>query len=153
MADAGAPLRLPDETNRELPRWVGWWPAALLLVGWAWLELVYPTAARPRLIAGCMAAYTVVTLAGMWRYGIRRWVEHAEMFSVYTTVLAALSPWEVRQVGGVRRLGMRPPIVGVTALGERPAQVAFIGALVATVSFDGLSGSDFWARRDVTAAE
>jgi hypothetical protein len=146
-------MRFPDETRRELPRWVGWWPAAVLLVGWAWLELVYPTAAKPRLIAGCMAAYTAVTLVGMWRYGVRRWLDHGELFSVYTGVLAALSPWETREMDGRRRLGLRPPIVGVTGLGKRPAQVAFIGALVATVSFDGLSGSDFWARRDVTAAE
>ena len=146
-------MRIPDETRHDLPRWVGWWPAALLLVGWAWLELVYPTPAKPRLIAGCIAVYTALTLAGMWRYGVRRWLDHGELFSVYTGVLAALSPWETREVDGRRRLGLRPPIVGVTALGKRPAQVAFIGALVATVSFDGLSGSDFWARRDVVAAE
>lgn len=100
-----------------------------------------------------MAAYTLLTLAGMWRYGVRRWLDNGEMFSVYTSVLATMSPWEHREVDGRRRLGLRPPIVGVTSLDERPAQVAFIGALVATVSFDGLSGSDFWARRDVTAAE
>lgn len=146
-------LRLRDETKRELPGWVGWWPAALLFIGWAWIELVYPTTARPRLIAGWMAAYTLLTLAGMWRYGVRRWLDNGEMFSVYTSVLATMSPWEHREVDGRRRLGLRPPIVGVTSLDERPAQVAFIGALVATVSFDGLSGSDFWARRDVTAAE
>jgi hypothetical protein len=149
----GRLLRLRDETDRALPGWVGWWPAALLLVGWAWLELVYPTAAKPRLIAGVMVAYTAVTLGGMWRYGVRRWLDHGEVFTVYTGVLAALSPWESREVDGRRRLGLRPPVVGVTALGRRPAQVAFIGALVATVCFDGLSGSDFWARRDVTAAE
>lgn len=146
-------LRLGDAPRRELPGWVGWWPAALLLVGWAWIELVYPTTARPRLIAGWMVAYTVVTLVGMWRYGVRRWLDHGEVFSVYTTVLASLSPWETRSIDGRRRLGIRPPIVGVTTLDDRPAQVAFIGALVATVTFDGLSGSDFWARRDVTAAE
>jgi hypothetical protein len=146
-------LRLRDESRRKLPGRVGWWPAAVLFMTWAWLELVYPTAARPRLIAGCMVAYTAVTLLGMWRYGVRRWLDHGEVFSVYTGVLAALSPWEVREVDGHRRLGVRPPIIGVSTLGRRPAQVAFIGALVATVSFDGLSGSDWWATRDVTAAE
>lgn len=140
-------------TDRALPRWIGWWPATFLLVAWAWLELVFPTAARPRMIAACLIVYTLFTLVAMFRYGWRRWLDHGEVFSVYTAVLATLSPWETREIEGRRRLGLRPPIVGVTALSDRPASVAFIGALVATVSFDGLSGSDFWATRDVTAAE
>ncbi|HEV2812128.1 MAG TPA: hypothetical protein VGW10_02650, partial [Solirubrobacteraceae bacterium] len=61
--------RLPDETRHEPPRGMGWWPAAELLVLWAWVELVYPTAGRPRLIAALVIAYTLLTLAGMVRYG------------------------------------------------------------------------------------
>lgn len=139
--------------GRALPAWMGWWPAALLLVLWAWVELVYPTSARPRLIAGWIVAYSALNLAGMWRYGVARWSAHGDLFSVYSRVLASLSIWEVREHGGRTRLGVRPPIVGVVGLREQPGQVAFIGALVATVSFDGLSGSTFWAERDVTAAE
>jgi hypothetical protein len=141
------------EQERPLPPWMGWWPAALLLVLWAWVELVYPTSARPRLIAAWIVAYSVLNLAGMWRYGVARWTAHGDLFSVYTRVLATLSIWEVREIAGRPRLGVRPPIVGVVGLREQPGQVAFVGALVATVSFDGLSGSTFWAERDVTAAE
>jgi len=35
----------------------------------------------------------------------------------------------------------------------QPAQVAFVGVLIATVVFDGLSGSTLWAERDVAAGE
>jgi len=97
--------------------------------------------------------YTVVTLAGMYRFGTERWLDSGEMFTVYTGTLAALSPVEVRETSNRRRLGFGPPIVGVTRIAWAPARVAFIAALIATVTFDGLSGSDFWATRDVAAAE
>lgn len=147
-------LRIPAARERELPHWLGVWPAALLLVVWAWLELVYPAPADPRLMAVLVALYTAGTLAAMHRYGIERWLDAGEVFTVYTGTLAGLSPVEVRtEAPGRRRLGFRPPLVGVTRLPWAPARVAFIGALIATVTFDGLSGSDFWATRDVAAAE
>ena len=141
-------VRLPD-TRHEPPPGMGWWPAALLLVLWAWVELAYPTAARPRLIATLVVGYTLLTLGGMARYGVARWLERGEAFSVYTRVLATLSPVEVRD----GRLGFRPPLVGVTRLSPGPAVVAFIVALIGTVTFDGLSGSRFWEERDVIAAQ
>ena len=146
-------LRIPDERDVALPHWLGVWPAAVLLVGWAWLELVYPAAAEPRLMAVVIGLYTLGMLAGMYRFGIERWLDSGEMFTVYTGTLATLSPVEVRSTPEGRRLGFRPPIIGVTKIEWAPARVAFIGALIATVTFDGLSGSDFWATRDVAAAE
>jgi hypothetical protein len=142
-------LRLPDATRHEPPRGMGWWPAAVLLVGWAWVELVYPVAGRPRLIAALIVAYTLVTLGGMAWFGVARWLERGEAFSVYTRVLATLAPVEVRD----GRLGFRPPIVGVTRLAPNPGVVAFIVVLIGTVTFDGLSGSRLWEERDVIAAQ
>jgi len=143
----------PAERDRPLPHWLGIWPAAVLLVVWAWLELVYPAAAEPRLMTLLIGLYSLMTVVGMHRFGIERWLDSGEMFSVYTGTLATLSPVEVRATADGRRLGFRPPIVGVTRITWAPARVAFIGALIATVTFDGLSGSDFWATRDVAAAE
>ena len=146
-------LRIPETRERDLPHWMGVWPAALLLVVWAWLELVYPAPAEPRLMAVLIGLYTIGTLVGMHRYGIQRWLDSGEVFTVYTGTLATLSPIEVRHEGAGRRLGFRPPIIGVTRMQWVPARVAFVGALIATVTFDGLSGSDFWATRDVAAAQ
>lgn len=146
-------LGIPDWRERDLPHWLGVWPAALLLVGWAWLELVYPAPAEPRLMAVLVGLYTVGTLFAMHRYGVERWLDSGEVFTVYTGTLASLSPVEVREHDGRRRLGFRPPLVGATRMKWAPARVAFIGALIATVTFDGLSGSDLWATRDVAAAE
>lgn len=142
-------LSLGGPNHRELPPWVGVWPATVLLCAYAWFELIYPTQASPRLLAVLIALYSALTLAGMARYGVERWLDHGEVFSVYTGLLATLSPVEVR----AGRLGFRPPVVGAARLRWRPAQVAFVGVLIATVVFDGLSGSDLWAERDVAAGE
>ncbi len=146
-------LGIPARTERALPRWLGLWPAVVLLVAFVWLEIVYPTAAETRLIAAVIVVYSVFTLAAMARYGREVWLDHGEVFSVYTSTLALLSPIEVRESADERRLGFRPPLIGATRIRWQPAQIAFIGVLIGTVSFDGLSGSDFWATRDVAAAE
>ena len=74
-------VRIPATRERELPHWLGVWPAAVLLVAWAWLELVYPAPGEPRLMAVLIALYTIATLAGMYRYGIERWLDSGEMFT------------------------------------------------------------------------
>lgn len=142
----------PRASSPYPPAW-GLWPAALLMLGVAWCELVYPTAASPRLIAAIAIGYSAFTVAGMRRYGTDAWLDRAEVFSVYTGLMAKLSPWEVREHEGRRVLGWRAPLIGVTRVEPQPGLVAFVVALLAAVSFDGLSGTEFWAARDVAATE
>lgn len=147
-------LRIPERRGyRPYPSKLGWWPASFFLLTFGWLELVYTTPAEPRTIAGLIVAYTLINLAAMHRWGINAWLDHGEVFAVYTSVLAHLSCIEVRGHGRERQLGFRPPFIAVTRISPRPAMVAFIGVLIATVTFDGLSGSEFWTTRDVAAAE
>jgi hypothetical protein len=147
-------LRLPDRRpERTLPRWVGVWPAAAVLLAFGWFELVYPTPAEPRLLAVLIAVYSVATLAAMWRWGVQEWLDRGEAFSVYTGLLALMSPVEVRGEGPSRKLGFRAPFLGVARLRGGPGLVALIAVLVATVTYDGLAATGFWARRDVAASE
>jgi hypothetical protein len=145
-------LRAPADTGRYPASW-GIWPAALGMAVWAWLELVYPTAASPRLLAGLIIAYSVVTIAAMWRYGTDVWLDNAETFSVFTRMLAAISPIEVRHTEDGRQLGFRAPIVGTTQIDSVPGLVAFVSVLIGAVTFDGLSGTGFWKGRDLAATE
>ncbi len=145
--------RVPAKTEREAPPWLGLWPAALYLTAFGWFELAYPTASEPRLLAGLILAYSVLTLAGMARFGREAWLDRGEVFSVYTSTLATLAPVEVRDTPQGRRLGFRPPVIGAVTIRWEPAQVVFIAVLIGTVTFDGLSSSDFWEMRDLAAAE
>lgn len=137
------------ETKNQLPKWLGVWPSAGIILVFAWLELVYPTPAEPRLIAVILACYTLLTLWGMKRYGVNPWLDSSEGFTVYTGLLALLSPVEVRN----GQLGFRMPFVAATKLRIQPGVVGLISVLIATVTYDGLSTSPFWKVRDVAASE
>jgi hypothetical protein len=131
-------------------RW-GVWPAVGLFLVFTWLELVYPTAAHIRLMGWLVVAYSVLTLAGMWRYGVEDWLDHGEAFSVYTGVLSRLSVVDTRKREGLQQLGFRAPLIGVTRMRPTPGMVAFIGVLIGTVSFDGLSRSGWWQSNSAEA--
>jgi len=125
-------IRVPaTRADRQLPAWVGYWPAAAVLLAFAWFELVYPTPASPRMIAVLILLYTAVTLIGMWRWGIEQWLDQGEAFSVYTGLLALLSPVELRGTGSDRQLGLRPPFVAATRIRVRPGLVGLIAVLIA----------------------
>jgi hypothetical protein len=81
------------------------------------------------------------------------WLDQGEAFSVYTGLLALLSPVELRGTGADRQLGIRPPFVAATRLVVRPGLVGLVAVLIATVTYDGLSASSLWKRRDVIASE
>lgn len=136
-------------SKRALPKWLGVWPSAGIILIFAWLELVYPTPAEPRLIAVILASYSILTLWGMKRYGTDVWLDSSEGFSVYTGLLALLSPVEVRN----GQLGFRLPFVAATRMKIQPGAVGLIAVLIATVTYDGLSTSPFWKVRDVAASE
>jgi len=147
-------LRFPETRgDRPIPHWLGYSIPAVVLFLFAWFELVYPTPASPRLIALLIILYTVATLAAMFRWGTDRWLDQGEAFTVYSGLLALLSPIETRGQGRDRQLGVRPPLLAATRVKVRPGLVALVCVLIATVTYDGLSASALWRRQDVFASE
>ena len=59
------PLRYPER--------LGQWPAVALLVGFAWLELVYVERDSPSILAALSLGYFLVMLAGMLAFGVEEW--------------------------------------------------------------------------------
>jgi hypothetical protein len=127
-----APFRYPDRLGR--------WPAAVGLVAFALLELVVPGGDVPYNVALAAAVYSFATWAGMALYGIESWTDRGEAFSVYFGMFARLSVFERR--GG--RLGIRPPLSGLSALEPLPGTVGLLAVMIGTVSFDGLSAGKAW---------
>jgi len=142
-------LKFKSETDKTLPNWVGVWPSAVILLLFAWLELVFPAPAEPRLIALILLSYSALTLWGMKKYGTESWLDSCEGFSVYSGLLAHISPVEVRN----GKLGFRAPFVAGTRMRKEPGVVGLISVLIATVTYDGLSTSSFWKLRDIAASE
>lgn len=130
----------PDEGLRELPERLGYWPAAVGMAAFVWVELVLPTNADPRLLGVLLVGYGAVHLVGAAVYGAR-WFERAEAFEVYSTLIGRLAPIG-RLPGGP--LAWRNPLAGLSGVVPGPGLVTFVVVLLGSTAFDGVTRSQWW---------
>lgn len=129
---APAPLPYPERLGR--------WPAVAGLLAFAWMELVYSGGDTPRDLAIATLVYTGLTLIAMALYGVERWSERGEAFSVYFGLFARLAPFERRGDD----LGLRMPLAGLARLEPLPGTIAFVAVMIGSVSFDGAAEGSLW---------
>ena len=128
-----APLPYPERLGR--------WPAALGILAFVWVELVYAQGDDPSTLAVLALAYAAAQLVGMSLYGIETWTRNGDAFSVYFGLFAKLSPlrWERGAVYG------RRPLSGLSTLVAIPGTVALLCVMIGTTSFDGFSAGPTWS--------
>ena len=124
----------------EYPAWLGRWPAAVGIFAFATMELIASNGDKPDSLAVAALAYSAVTFIGMALYGIDRWIDRAEAFSVYFNLFSRLSVVETRD----REVGLRKPLSGLPQLESLPGTVALLAVMIGSVSFDGLTGKQPW---------
>jgi hypothetical protein len=120
------------------PEWLGRWPAALGLVAFVWLELIWGAGGltaglTPHVTAVAALVYSAYTLAMMAIFGAEEWSRRGEIFAVYFNMFSQLSAFEVRD----RRFGRRRLFSGATHWATVPGSVALVVASIGTTSFDG----------------
>jgi hypothetical protein len=122
------------------PERLGMWPAVVLLLLFVWIEVVYPRAAVPSHLAWFALAWTAVTLTGMACFGAETWRRNADVFAIYFGTLARFAPLDI---GPDRRsVVLRPPGRGlITGEAVSNGMVGFVIAMLSTVMFDGLLGT------------
>ncbi|HEX2273835.1 MAG TPA: hypothetical protein VHG90_08175, partial [Acidimicrobiales bacterium] len=118
----------------------GYWPAAVGLFAFVWLEIVYPDRAKPRVLGLAIVAYTVVVLLAAARRG-RDWLRRGEAFAAFFGVIARMAPL---YTDGDGRLRARPPLVGLAALEPRPGLQALVLVGLGSTTFDGISRTRLW---------
>lgn len=131
--------RATDEAVTPLDH-IGVWPAAALLLAFAWLELVYPNPADPRVLGQAIGVYLAIMVIGVAWWG-RAWLRSAEMFGVIFRILAAMAPIHRDDM---RRLRLRPPLAGLADLNVVPGTAAVILVALGTTTFDGVTRQAFW---------
>jgi hypothetical protein len=143
---AGRARRPGEEAPAPLPYppWLGRWPAALGILLFAWVELVYVDRDDPSKLAIMGLLYAAVQLVGMSLYGIEQWSRNADAFGVYFGLFSMLSPLHWRE----RVLYLRPPLSGAPRLAAGAGSVAMLCVMIGTVSFDGLSQGALWTGTD-----
>jgi hypothetical protein len=141
--------RIAPRTGRlAYPAWLGTWPAFVLLLAFAWMELVWSGREVPAQLATAALAYSALTWLGMFLFGRETWRAHGEVFAVVFGLLARFAPL---RIGAAREEGieLRPYAVGLLEdTPIAPSMMALAVLLLATVSFDGFLETPLWAQVD-----
>ena len=126
----------------RLPSWVGVWPAALGLLAFVWLELVSPHSTELPVIRLWFAVYLAVQVVGGALFG-SRWIERADPFEVYSTLVGRLSVFGRRADG---TLVLRSPLGNLDGTPPWPGLVAVVAVLFGSTAFDSFKDSSPWVR-------
>jgi len=134
VSRSGLPAPLP------YPPRLGRWPAAVTILAFVWIELIYEGASDPSRLAVLALCYAAIQLIGMSLYGVDAWTRYGDGFSVYFGLFARISPlrWERGAVYA------RPLLSGLTTLKIVPGTVALMCVMIGTTSFDGFSQGPTW---------
>lgn len=137
------------------PARLGYWPAAVGLLAFGWLELVSTGGSDPDTVAIAALVYSAATFVGMALFGVEQWSTRGEAFGVYFGLFARMSPLVWRD----GRLGRRKALAGLASWPPLPGSVGLLAVMIGVVSFDGLSagepyndligGLNTWLRDDV----
>jgi hypothetical protein len=137
---AAARLTSWTEPPFRYPEWLGRWPAAAGLFGFAWIELGYTDGADPSTLALATLVYTTITLIAMACFGTEVWIARGEAFSVYFNLFSRISSLTVRD----GKLGLRRPLSGFSTLEPLPGTVGLLVVMIGNVMFDGASEGKPW---------
>ncbi|MCI0686158.1 MAG: hypothetical protein L0Y54_02810 [Sporichthyaceae bacterium] len=132
----------PEEGLRPLPSRLGYWPAAVSLFAFTWLELVAAERTTLPVLRAFFTIYFVVHLMASVVYG-SHWFDRADGFEVYSSLLGRLSPLGRRADG---RLVLRSPFNSLDGLAPAAGLVATVCVLLGSTAYDGFSNSPFWIR-------
>jgi hypothetical protein len=131
----------PDRGVYAYPARLGYWPAALGLLAFVWLELVYPHATDLGPVRLWAAAYFAVMLIGGALFG-SGFYARADPFEVYSTLVASLSAWGRRD----GRLVVRSPLAHLDTVTVGPGLVAVVAVLFGSTAFDSFRDSIRWVQ-------
>jgi hypothetical protein len=120
----------------------GYWPAALGLLAFVWIELVYTHGTELGPVRLWGALYVAVMLIGGTLFG-NTFYEHADPFEVYSTLVSKLSVWAQ---DADRTLLVRSPLANLSTVEPKPGLVAVVATLFGSTAFDSFRDSTPWVK-------
>ena len=135
-----------DAPPLALPAWLAMWPALLLLLAFAWFELVYPAPDDPEKLGLVVGLYWLFSFAAMLALGHAEWSRRGEFLSVFFAMVARFGIVErTPSPDGKNRLSLCLPGAKLATTEPLPfSGTLFLLAALGSVSFDGLSKTFFW---------
>ena len=130
-----------DRGVAAYPERLGYWPAALGLFAFVWLELVYPFSTELGPVRLWMAIYLAAMLLGGAMFG-STFYRFGDPFEVFSSLCAKLSVWGRRD----GTLVVRSPLANLDTTRVAPGLVAVVGVLLGSTAFDSFRESLQWVR-------
>jgi hypothetical protein len=128
--------------DRAYPARLGAWPSVAGLIALVYVEVVTPVAEDPRLLAGLVVAYTVVTLAGAAVFGRETWFGTVDPVAAVFRAYGRIAPIQRTEDG----FSFGLPAVAITDGPEAldRGEIAFVVALLWVTTYDGLVATPAW---------
>ena len=140
---AGRAIGRPDGLV-AYPAGLGYWPAAVGLFAFVWLELAYPDPGSVYVVRAWIALYAAAMIGGGLVFG-PRWFDRADPFDVYSAIVARLSPF-VRN----RRWDPHNPLRSLPTIPIDRGLIAVLATLLGSTAFDSFSAGSFWQAKTPT---
>lgn len=123
------------------PGTVGVWPASAIFVAFTWLELVSPRSGDPTTLGVAALTYTGFLLVSMALVGRETGLAVFDFFTPYNRLISSISPFGRNDEG---RVVWRGWLRALPVIPEWPGLWFFTAVMIATVSYDGASGTDWF---------
>jgi hypothetical protein len=124
------------------PERLGYWPAAVGLYAFVWMELVYAHGTELGPVRLWCAVYVAVMLIGGALFG-DGFFARADPFEVYSTLAGKLSIWARGDDG---RLLLRSPLANLATVEAAAGLVAVVSTLFGSTAYDSFRDSTPWVR-------
>lgn len=138
-------LRLGRSERVWLLDKVGVWPAAILFVAFAWMELISGSSGSPVALGVAALAYTIGLIGYVAFAGVETGLGSADLYTPYNRLISSISPLG-RGRGG--ELIWRGWLRALPALPEWKGLPVLVVAAIGTVTYDGASNTQLV--KDVT---
>ena len=118
----------------------GYWPAALGLFAFTWLELIAPDNDTLPVLRVAILGFILVSLVLALVFG-RDYLDTGDPFEAWSGLFGTLSPLGRRED---RRWVLRTPLHGPNQLASRPGLLATASVMLGGTAYDGFSGETWW---------
>ncbi len=119
---------------------LGYWPAAVGLLLFTWLELIAPNRTSRLVLGAAVAGFVLVSLIAALLFG-RAWFSRGDPFEVLSRLFGSLSLVGRRPDG---RWVLRTPLTGVDQIRSGPGLLAATAVLLGSTAYDGFSSEPRW---------
>lgn len=118
----------------------GYWPAALGLFVFTWLELIAPDNDTLPVLRVAILGFILISLVLALVFG-RDYLDTGDPFEAWSGLFGTLSPLGRRED---RRWVLRTPLHGPNQLASRPGLLATASVMLGGTAYDGFSGETWW---------